>query len=799
MEFFSRRPRELDQALLSAMTLIGSQIGEHIERRKTSQALRDSEERYRVVSETAPDAIFTIDGDSRILFCNAAVERVFGYAPADMIGKKLETIIPERFREAHRHGIERYLRTFQRNIPWNGVELIGQHRDGHEFPVEISFGAWTSGTRTIFTGYARDITERKRIDEALRTSEARFRRLLDSDIVGVTFWNLKGGIVNANELFLKMVGYSRDDLRSGTLRWSQLTPPEYAPVDAKALAEMVATGSCAAFEKEFIKKDGSRVTVLVGSALLDGESYDGSSFVMDITERKKAEATLRLQSAALNAADNAMVITESDGTIAWINPAFTALTGYAYGEAIGRNQRDLVRSGVHNQSFYKEMWDTLLAGETWRGEMTNRHKDGHLYPETQTITPVTDDRDTISHFISINTDLTAQRAMEAQLRQAQKMEAVGQLAAGVAHEFNNLLQALMSMATITRLSGASADAARIGTEMEFQIKRGASITQQLLLFSRRHATEKSPLDLREQVQKAGTLLRRLIPENIRIVVENSPQRLPVQGNAGEIQQVLLNLAINARDAMPAGGLLTISAGFYVDEVFLDVGDTGHGFDEATRARLFEPFFTTKEMGKGSGLGLAVVHGIVEQHLGRIEVHSQVGEGSRFRVLLPATLFEDRGTLEANPHSQAVMPMANARVLLVEDDEEVRAGVAILLEMIGYQVTAVGNAEEALEVPLDLRPHLLLSDVTLPGIGGPALGERLRQQWPSLKVVLMSGYIEEAMRTNASERGWHFLQKPFEMADLAGQLRDALDGKMPAGFVTHLQTAIPEDVATLVRS
>jgi two-component system cell cycle sensor histidine kinase/response regulator CckA len=794
MEFFSRAQHDPDQALLPAMTLIGSQIGESIDRRRTAQALRDSEERYRVVSETAPDAIFTIDSESRILFCNPAVERVFGYAPSEMIGKKLETIIPERFREAHRRGIARFLSTHTRHIPWNGVELIGQHHDGHEFPIEISFGEWTSGPRTIFTGYARDITKRKRTDEALRASEARLRLLLDSNIVGVAFWKTSGEILNANDLFLEMIGYSRDDLQRG-LSWIELTPPEYAPADAKALAEMAATGTCTAFEKEYIRKNGSRVTALVGSALLEGQSDAGTSFVMDITERKQAEARLSLQSAALNAAANAMIIAEHDGTIVWINPAFTELTGYTDEEAIGRNVRDLLDSGAHDEAFYRDIEDTILAGESWSGEITNRRKDGRLYPEATIITPVKDETGAVSHFISIKTDLTAQRQMEAQLRQSQKMEAVGQLAAGVAHEFNNLLQALMSKAAIVRLRSGTAEGEKIGAEMEVQIKRGASITQQLLLFSRSHATEKSNLDLREKVRKASLLLRQLLPENIRIVVETSPERLSFEGDKGQMQQVLLNLAINARDAMPAGGTLTLRSGSYGGEVFLEVEDTGHGMDEATRARIFEPFFTTKEVGKGSGLGLAVVHGIVQQHGGRIEVHSRPGEGSRFRIILPAALSK---VLTPEPDNDAEVPMAHGRVLLVEDEEGVRAGIEVLLEMIGYEVTAVGSGEEAMAIPLEPAPDLLLSDVTLPGIAGLALGELLRERWPSLKVVLMSGYIEEALRSNASERGWHFLQKPFEMADLASHLRAALGGEMPGTMTSQARSrSAAADVASLL--
>jgi PAS domain S-box-containing protein len=389
-------------------------------------------------------------------------------------------------------------------------------------------------------------------------------------------------------------------------------------------------------------------------------------------------------------------------------------------------------------------------------------------------------------FVSlIARDITGHRQLEAQLRQAQKMEAVGQLAAGVAHEFNNLLQAMMSMAAMLRLRGGNAQTAKIGADMAVQIKRGAGLTQQLLLFSRDGVIEKADLDLREETQKASVLLRQLIPENIMIVLETSAQRLSVQGDAGQVQQVLLNLAINARDAMPGGGTLTLRAGSCGEKVFLEVEDTGEGMSDATRAHLFEPFFSTKELGKGTGLGLAVVHGIVVEHGGSVEVESRLGEGSRFRVLLPPTFCEGaprpapiddvEGAPRPAPIDDVEESVGRGRVLLVEDEAGVRAGIAVLLETMGYSVIAVASGEEAMAIPLDPAPDVLLTDVTLAGMGGSALGERLRERWPSLKVVLMSGYFEEASRANAGERGWHFLQKPFEMSELTSHLHAALQG------------------------
>jgi two-component system cell cycle sensor histidine kinase/response regulator CckA len=488
-------------------------------------------------------------------------------------------------------------------------------------------------------------------------------------------------------------------------------------------------------------------------------------------ERTRSEEGWTRLAAIHEATPDLVSISDIAGRLLYINPGGRSMIGlHEATDVSGYTIADFLRNPESHIITTEGIPQAVLNG-IWRGETELLNGDGSVISISLIILAHKRSNGSVEFVSTIARDITAHRQLESQLRQAQKMEAVGQLAAGVAHEFNNLLQALMSMAAILRLRGASPAMAKIGSDMEFQIKRGANLTQQLLLFSRDIAIEKVALDIREQVQMASTLLRQLIPENIRIVLETSVPRLSVLGDAGQIQQVLLNLAINARDAMPDGGTLTLRVGSCGDEVFLEVEDTGAGMNDGTRAHLFEPFFSTKEVGKGTGLGLAVVHGIVVEHGGRIEVESSLGEGSRFRVILPPGSGEEAPA--PAPIADTEEPAGRGYVLLVEDEPGVREGIAVLLETIGYAVIAVGSGEEALAIPADQPPDLLLTDVTLAGIGGAALGERLRERWPSLKVVLMSGYFEESSRTNAGERGWHFLQKPFDMAELTKHLRAAL--------------------------
>jgi PAS domain S-box-containing protein len=512
----------------------------------------------------------------------------------------------------------------------------------------------------------------------------------------------------------------------------------------------------------------------IESGLLRALRYAIERKIMEdvlLKERTRSEEGWTRLAAIHEATPDLVSISDVAGTLLYINRGGRTMVGLdEEADITGYTISDFLRNPETHVIATEGIPRAVFEG-TWRGEADLISLDGNVVATSLVILSHKRSDGSVEFMSLIARDITAHRQLEAQLRQAQKMEAVGQLAAGVAHEFNNLLQALMSMAAILRLRGGTAQITKIGADMAVQIKRGASLTQQLLLFSRDVEIQKMDLNLCDQVQKASVLLRQLIPENIRVVLEISAQRLSVQGDAGQMQQVLLNLAINARDAMPSGGTLTLRAGSQDEEAFFEVEDTGSGIDDTTRAHLFEPFFSTKELGKGTGLGLAVVHGIVVEHGGRIEVESRPGEGSRFRVVLPTTFYE--GVPGAEPIDELEVPQGRGTVLLVEDEASVREGIAVLLETIGYRVIAVDSGEEAIAIPLQPAPDLLLTDVTLAGMDGSALGQRLRDRWPALKVVLMSGYFEEASRVSAGERGWCFLQKPFEMAELASHLRAAL--------------------------
>jgi two-component system NtrC family sensor kinase len=636
----------------------------------------------------------------------------------------------------------------------------------------------------------RDVTQRVRAEAALRDSEELYRLVSDNvlDVIWTTDLQLR--FTYASPSTTRFTGYTPEELKRLPLE-RLLTPASLADARrslAHGLADNAARGRAGGrtLEVELVRKDGSTAwTELKISFLRDrgGVARGVLGVARDISERRRAEEALRgtvqrltLQSAVMEAAANAIVITDPAGTIQWVNPAFTRLTGYAAEEAVGQTPR-LLNSGRQPATFYQVLWETITGGRVWRGEIVNRRKDGTLYTEQMTITPVLDAAGAITNFVAIKEDVTARKEIEEQLRQAQRMEAVGRLAGGVAHDFNNLLQAMLGLTQLTRLRAEDPGGAdeRL-QELEELLTRGAQLTQQLLLFSRREEPRVERFDLNQAINETAKLLRRLLRENVTLSLDLTGEPLMVAADRGQIGQVWMNLAVNAADAMPDGGTLTVRSGPDGERhVWFSVSDTGRGIPDEILDHIFEPFFTTKEPHSGTGLGLAVVHGIVTQHDGRVEVTSRVGAGTTFRVVLPRQGAADAAAVPPRAEPAAVPRGTGQPVLLVEDNESVRRGFERLLTRLGYAVTAVESAELAEELVQSRTFTLLLTDMMLPGVSGAELADRLRGRQPGLKVVLMSGYTEDdAVRRRLADGALRFLQKPVDLATLARAVRDALE-------------------------
>jgi PAS domain S-box-containing protein len=491
--------------------------------------------------------------------------------------------------------------------------------------------------------------------------------------------------------------------------------------------------------------------------------------------------------AAVEQSAEAIVITDVAARIIYVNPALERISGYDRAELLGGNP-NIVRSGRHDSVFWHQVWATLLAGETWHGRFINRRKDGATYEMDSVITPVRDHDGAIVSYVGVQHDTSRERALERHLAEAGRLEAIGQLAGGIAHDFNNLLTVISGHAELLS-AGKSLDAEARDDVAQIARAAGsaASLVNQLLAFSRRQVLQPAVIDLESLVDQLRPMLAGLLGPTIRLEVKSQSSPGVVFADAGQLEQVIINLAVNARDAMPSGGTFTMAlSSVDIDELtelpapvspgryaLLTATDTGSGMDAATRTRVFEPFFTTKPQGRGTGLGLATAYGIVNQSGGYLLVESELGRGSTFTVFLPHHDGSITGQLAESPRP---VPRGSETVLVVEDEEPVRAVIDRSLRQLGYDVIVAADSSEALGLAAATTPSILVTDVRLPGLDGPALAARITELHPGLPVLFVSGYASELMIDGGVlGEDAAFLAKPFAADDLGRRVRELLDG------------------------
>jgi PAS domain S-box-containing protein len=497
---------------------------------------------------------------------------------------------------------------------------------------------------------------------------------------------------------------------------------------------------------------------------------------IDITERKQAEARLRLESAALSAAALGIAITNARGVIEWVNPAFTTLTGYTAAEALGQDLGQLVRSGQHTDEFYRRLWATILAGDTWHGELINRHKDGTLVPEEQTITPVRDEDGRIAHFIAIKQNIAERRRLQEQALRSQRLDSIGRLAGGIAHDLNNILAPVLMAPSVLRETVTDPEAREVLDAVEISANRGAAIIRQLLTFSRGGSgAEHRPVQLLHVVRDMVAIIRETFPKNLVTRTDLHSEPWLVAADATQLHQVLMNLCVNSRDAMPTGGTLTIALeNVELDEaavaghpgaapgpyVLLGVFDTGQGIAPEHLDKVFDPFFTTKEVGKGTGLGLATTLGIVLAHHGFVDVRSQPGVGTQVRVYLPAS---PAAVSPATTPEEPLPPRGTGQLVLVVDDEEnVRRITSRILEHHGYRVVAASDGAEALARFQQHRAsiQLVLTDLLMPFMDGATLIHAIHRLDPAVRIVAVSGHTATENPLRVGPDVFALLPKPY---------------------------------------
>jgi PAS domain S-box-containing protein len=842
------------------------------------------------------------DQEWRMEFVSDGCRKLTGYASEDLTENKKRSYAD-------------LIHTDDRQTVWDSVQAMVEKKQPFQLTYRIlaangdlkwvfeqGCGVFDSeGKLVALEGFISDITQRHQAEAALRKSEEHFRSLTASSPVGIMLTSPDGQCVYANPRCRSLFGMTlMSCLGDG---WtSSVHPDERANVlhdwltFAKERREL---------NREFrvqIAPDSVR-WIKMRSSPMSSEVSDLRGHVLvvdDITERKLAEDQLRLQGQALESAANGIVITDHDGNIVWVNRAFTELSGYSRDEIIGRKP-SILKSGKQDATCYRELWDTVLAGRIWRGEMINKRKDGTLYIEEMTITPVSTESGVITHFIAIKQDVSKRKQAETALRRSEKryrdlvdtardviftlstsgeclslnpafeviigksadewigkpfaglvhpadlqtafeyfwqvlqgrqpapfelrfeqqngkiiigeitvtpqfedgqivaifgvarditerkqlqnelhhrqqMEAVGRLAGGIAHDFNNILTAITGYSELTLHKMDAANPLRRHLHEIYQAShRAAALTRQLLAFSRKQVLQPRVVDLNTVVAGIQKMLTRLITENIELQTLLRANPGWVKADPGQLEQVIINLVVNARDAMPAGGRLTIETATAEQSVILVVTDTGHGMTEEIKQHIFEPFFTTKAQGQGTGLGLATSFGIIQQSGGRITVDSAPGRGSTFRVHLPLLSGPEAVSEETKT---AEMPTGTETILVTEDEGSVREFTAGMLRELGYTVLVAGDGQEGRRIAETLgsrRIDLLFTDVVMPQMGGRELADWFQVSRPETKVLFTTGYTtDQQVWASIREGRSSLLEKPFTPAALANKVREILD-------------------------
>jgi two-component system, cell cycle sensor histidine kinase and response regulator CckA len=634
-----------------------------------------------------------------------------------------------------------------------------------------------------------DIAQRKQAEEALHNSEIRYHMLFEHSPEGILIIDPETGrFLEFNEIAHRQLGYSREEFARLSITDVDVTE---SPDSVKLFMAKIPREGRIDFETLHRTKQGEirNIQVTAQSTEIQGQTIYHSVW-RDITERKRSEADRERLKMAIDHADEIVIITDSEGKIQYVNPAFEAVTGYAREEVLEQTPK-ILKSGLQEESFYHQLWETITSGQTWKGRFINKRKDGSTYTEAATISVVHNPEGKIINFVAVKRDITNHLLLEKQFRQAQKMESVGRLAGGVAHDFNNMIGVILGYAgmALERVNADDPLHAELG-EIISAAKRSADITRQLLAFARKQTIAPTVLDLNGIVAGMLKMLHRLIGENIELNWKPKTDLWLIRMDPSQIDQILANLCVNARDAIQDVGKVVIEtrnavfdvaycanhAGSVPGEyVLLSVSDDGCGMSEEILHQIFEPFFTTKEASRGTGLGLATVYGIVKQNNGFIYVDSRPNSGTTFQIFFP----RHTGSAIAMKDS-ALEQSLNSRgetLLLVEDEPNLLSMTIAMLEGAGYVVIAANAPEEALRLAEQHEGeiHLMITDVVMPNMNGFDLAKRLQTIRPTMKCLFVSGYSAGVFSNHRTlDEDAQILQKPFSKKELTAKAREVLD-------------------------
>jgi len=757
-----------------------------IGRRRAAAALQVSEERFRAIVENSTEGLALFDADRRILFQSPAVTAILGYAPAAMQGRPFDHFLSH-------DGIDGHGATFARALRNPGTvvetEVTARHMDGSWRTLACTMvnRLHQPAIRAVVCNY-RDVTRRRRAEDATQEAARQFRAVFESANDGMIISDGGGNCVAANPAALALLGTTQGALLKDGLA-------SVSPAVVSGCADACGGAARAAVRPLQLRRPDGTVRDVELRVTHDIRPGQHLAVLRDVTERKAAERRIaeaqdRFAAIFANSPTAMCIFDCAGGRITEVNTQFECLTEYPRQDAIGRSGVDLGLWGAAGADGVRlDGFDLVRPREVRLLRRSGEPRDVLLSVE-----PL-DTHGCHDHLrVALMADVTERNLLEAQLRQSQKMEAIGQLAGGVAHDFNNLLTVILGYAEFLSVRPElPPDAIGDTHEILKACHTAASLTQQLLAFSRRMTFAPGIVDVNELVTSTHGMLTRLISEDIVTEMVLAPSVRPVVADGPALQQALINLVVNARDAMPGGGRLGIETADVVlgadfvalhrgsvmgPHVMIAVSDTGTGMPEDVKAHAFEPFFTTKPRGKGTGLGLSSVYAAVKQSHGSISIDSAPGQGSTFRLYLPVSTVAGAAAVVAEPTTGLA---GSEAILLVEDDDAVRELVEAVLSRQGYAVTAAANPKEGLEILSARGPFdMLITDVTMPGMGGREFATRCQEQRPDLRVLFMTGYVEALAEDGVLDPCLAVMQKPFSGAALLARVRSFFDGPCAPG-------------------
>ncbi len=773
---------------------LGVVLSDDTARRAAEDAILRARQELEHIIDNTKDVIFQIDPEGNYIFANAAAREVSGYAASEILTMNMfDLILPEY----HETTLARLRRRLENNPDAGNFTFEIRHKEGHRVWLELATSAvyGPRGELESIQGVARDVTQRKEFDKEIEESRRFLRTIIDT-IPARVFWkDLNSTFLGSNIAFAKDSGLGDPEELVGKndyeMSWGD-TEAEQFRADDKAV--MDSGVSRVNFEEVQTRPDGRKRWLSTSKVPIrdaGGEIIGVLGAYQDITERKALGEERARLFAAINQSTEAIVIIDVEGVVKYVNPAFETVTGRSKDDSVGQHLA-AIKSGRRDDEFFPRVWSTIERGESRRGLVVNQRAQAFAQTVEVVVSPVRDGAEQIVNHVMTIRDVSKQVELEEHVRHAQKMDAVGRLAGGVAHDFNNILQSIlgfsgMLIAELAEGTPQHEDA----EEIRKAARRAADLTRQLLTLSRKHDVLYAVLDLNEIIRRNEKMARRLFVANVEFVFDLRQEIKPVRVDASQIEQIILNLFINARDAMPNGGRLVVRTRDLTSEdaVSVDVGegdfvcltiaDTGSGIRDDVLEHLFEPFFTTKKVGEGTGLGLSVVYGIVQQHGGWIDVESKVGEGATFRVYLPA---RDRceiaeqadGESSAGVHAEG----RGESILVVEDDPVLRELSERLLRDAGYEVVAASNRKEAEQALGETAFDLLLMNVVLPDGNGLEIAREAKVANPGLSVLLCSGHSHSSSTHDAMKSNdFRYLEKPVGTMLLLQTTREMLDEKL----------------------